>query len=75
MANHMESSTSSNSQDAGPASPGWLKLGFVAAASVLAGGLAAAWWYRKAVTQLRQAEEKSTDSHFGISGDDPTDES
>jgi hypothetical protein len=35
---------------------GWLKMGAVAAASVLAGGLAAAWFYRKTLAQLRQAE-------------------
>jgi hypothetical protein len=40
----------------------------------LAGGLAAAWWYRKALTQLRQADEKPLNSNFGISEDDPTDE-
>jgi hypothetical protein len=35
---------------------GWLKMGALATASVLAGGLAAAWFYRKTLTQLRQAE-------------------
>jgi hypothetical protein len=35
---------------------GWLKMGVVAAASALAGGLAAAWFYRKTLAQLRQAE-------------------
>jgi len=74
MTSSLESSTSSTSQTAGSASPGWLKLGIVAAASVLAGGLAAAWWYRKALTELHQAEEKPSDSHFGTSGDGPADE-
>jgi hypothetical protein len=74
MTNHLESSTSSTSPEAASASRDWLKLGFVAAASVLAGGLAAAWWYRKALTQLRQADEKPLNSNFGISEDDPTDE-
>jgi hypothetical protein len=74
MANSLESSTSSTSEKAGSASPGWLKLGIVAAASVLAGGLAAAWWYRKAFMQLRQADEKPSNSHCGIPGDDPADE-
>jgi hypothetical protein len=74
MANHLKSSTSSSSQAEVLASPGWLKLGVVAAASVLAGGLAAAWWYRKTLTQLRQTEEKTENSHFWISGDDSGDD-
>jgi hypothetical protein len=74
MTNSLESSTSSTSETVGSASPGWLKLGIVAAASVLAGGLAAACWYRKALMQLRQADEKPQNSHCGIPGDDPADE-
>jgi hypothetical protein len=74
MTTSLKSSTSSTSETAGSASPGWLKLGILAATSMLAGGLAAAWWYRKAITQLRQAEEKPSDSHSGIPGDDPADE-
>jgi hypothetical protein len=74
MTNSLESSTSSTSQTKDSASPGWLKLGVIAAASVLAGGLAAAWWYRKALTQLRQAEENASNPHYGIPGDDPGDE-
>ena len=74
MTNSLESSTSSTSQSAGSASTRWLKLGAVAAASVLAGGVAAAWWYRKTVTQLRQAEERPSNPHYGIYGDDPADE-
>ena len=38
--------------------PGWLKVGAVAAASAVLGGLAAAWFYRKALTQLREAEDR-----------------
>jgi len=53
---------------------GWLKLGVVAAASVLAGGLAAAWWYRKTLRTLRQAEENGTNPQYGSSVDDPADE-
>jgi len=48
----------------------WPKLAVVAAASVLAGGLAAAWWYRKTLTRLRQAEEKPSNPNFGISDDE-----
>jgi hypothetical protein len=74
MTNSLESSTSSTSEAACSASPGWLKLGILAAASVLAGGLAAAWWYRKSIMQLRQAGEKPSSSHYGNPGDDPADE-
>ncbi|HEY6487852.1 MAG: hypothetical protein WCC26_21445 [Terracidiphilus sp.] len=36
---------------------GWVRVGIVAAASALAGGVAAAWYYRKTLARLRQAEE------------------
>jgi len=42
-----------------PSAPqrGWLTMGaLAAAASALAGGLAAAWFYRKTLARLRQAE-------------------
>ena len=42
------------------------KVGFVAVASALAGGLAAAWWYRKTLASLREAEEAAGDPHFRI---------
>jgi hypothetical protein len=53
---------------------GWLKVGTVAAASALAGGLLAAWWYRKTLTKLRQAEENGQNPHFGIPEEDTSDE-
>jgi hypothetical protein len=43
----------------------WIKVGAVAAASALAGGLAAAWFYRKTVNRFRQAESESENSDFG----------
>jgi hypothetical protein len=46
--------------------PAWLKVGTVAAASALAGGLAAAWYYRKAVLRLREAEIRPENSNFRI---------
>ena len=46
----------------------------MAAASALAGGMVAAWWYRKTLARLREAEEDGHDPHFGIPGDDPGDE-
>jgi hypothetical protein len=41
-------------------------VGAVAAASALAGGLVAAWWYRNTLHKLRQAEESDQNPHFGI---------
>jgi len=52
----------------------WVKWGVVAGASVLVGGLAAAWWYRKTLHQLRQPEEVSENPHFGISGENHSDD-
>jgi hypothetical protein len=51
-----------------------VKLGVVAVASVLAGGLAAAWWYRKTLLRLRQADEKHVNPDFGIPEDESRDE-
>jgi hypothetical protein len=74
MANSLESGASSTSEAAG-ARAGWLKLGMIATASALAGGLAAAWWYRNTVSKLRQAGEEPTNPHFGISDDDSANDS
>ena len=48
----------------------WIKLGVIAAASVLAGGLAAVWWYGKTLETLRQAGETGQNPQFGIVFDD-----
>jgi hypothetical protein len=52
---------------------GWFRLGMVAAASAFAGGLAAAWWYRKTLTKLRESEELTENPQNGISDDLPSD--
>jgi hypothetical protein len=70
MTNHLESSTSSTSQAADGQPSGWLKLSVVAAASVLAGGLAAAWWYQSTLKRFRQAEEEPRKSTSRITRDD-----
>jgi hypothetical protein len=49
-------------------------VGTVAAASALAGGLLAAWWYRNTLKKLQQADEDLQNPHFGIPEDDPADE-
>jgi hypothetical protein len=46
--------------------PTWLKVGTVAAASALAGGLAAAWFYRGTLKRLRDSESHPENSNFGI---------
>jgi hypothetical protein len=45
-------------------------MGAVAAGSLLAGGLLAAWWYRSALRKLHEAEENGQNPHFGIPDDD-----
>lgn len=49
----------------------WLKVGIFAAASALAGGMAVAWYYRKTLTRLRQAEGEMLNPEFGMAEDDP----
>jgi hypothetical protein len=55
-------------------SKGWLKVGVIAAASALAGGLAAAWWYRNTLKKLRQTSENAQNTQFGMQKDDSSDE-
>jgi hypothetical protein len=51
----------------------WLKVGAIAAVSALAGGLAAAWWYRNTLKKLHQAAEPVPHPDYGITGDDSAD--
>ena len=46
--------------------PAWIKVSAVAAASALVGGLAAAWFYRKTVSRLRNSEPHVENTDFGI---------
>ena len=39
-----------------PETPGWFRVGVLAAASAVVGGLAVAWYYRSTLARLRQAE-------------------
>ena len=43
-----------------------MKVGVVAVATAFAGGLAAAWWYRKTLARLHEAEDAAGDTHFKI---------
>jgi hypothetical protein len=74
MTNSLESYRSQPSEIEVSEPAGWLKVGAVAAASALAGGLLAAWWYRKTLAKLRQAEENGQNPHFGIPEEDRADE-
>jgi hypothetical protein len=74
MTSSSESDTSSSQQSSDTQPSGWIKVGVIAAASALAGGLAAAWWYRKTLKTFRQTGETTINPHFGIpaerTGDD-----
>jgi hypothetical protein len=74
MASSLDSSDYQENEET-PAKPhGWVRMGAVAMGSALAGGLVAAWWYRKTLNQLRQADEEGVDPHFGIQEEEPADE-
>jgi hypothetical protein len=45
---------------------GWLRVAGIAAASALAGGLAAAWWHRKTLDKLREGEAAANNPDFSI---------
>ncbi len=49
---------------------GWIRLSAIAAASALAGGLAAAWYYRKTLNTLRNAASIETPPEAGMAGED-----
>ena len=55
--------------------PRWIKVTAVAAASVLAGGLAATWIYRKSIARLQNPENAPEYSNFNISSGEADDES
>jgi hypothetical protein len=74
MTNTTESDISGKDEPQTAKPEGWLRYGLVAMASVVLGGMATAWWYRKTLIRLRQAEEISPNSHFGISEGDSSDE-
>jgi hypothetical protein len=73
MTNSLESEDLSNPQTATGDMSSWLKVGVMAAATALAGGLAVAWWYRNTVKRLHQADEISTNTHFGMPGNEKDD--
>ena len=70
MTNQTESEVSSPQEILRPGSSNWVKVGVVAAASALIGGMAAAWWYRKTLKTLRQTGDMQSNPDFGISDDE-----
>ncbi len=50
-----------------------IEIGLVAAASALAGGLAAAWWHRKTLTKLQNPIVPSNIQKSVEAADDPED--
>ncbi|UWZ86960.1 hypothetical protein [Occallatibacter riparius] len=63
---HLVSEISDNIKRAGTRLPSWVKVGAFAAASALAGGLAATWFYRKTLTRVQNAESEPENSNFRI---------
>jgi len=49
-----------------PRRSAWLRLTAVAAVSAFTGGLAAAWYYRKTLSRLQEAELEGRNSNFGM---------
>ena len=53
---YAEASPAATAEPAPAPAANWARMGLVAGASALAGVLAAAWFYRKTLNRLRQAE-------------------
>jgi hypothetical protein len=69
-----ESDASPPVQSSGTRPSTLIKVGVIAAVSVLAGGLAAAWWHRKTLKSLRQTGETTVNPYFGIPKDGRSEE-
>jgi hypothetical protein len=63
---HLVSEASEKPQNTASGLPAWMKVGAVAAASAVAGGLAAFWFYRKSLTHLQNSESDPQNSNFRI---------
>ena len=75
MTNNLESDGSQFPPKDGEKPSNWLRIGLVAAASAVAGGVAAAWWYRKTLNKLHESGENGENPQFGISAGDPVEDS
>jgi hypothetical protein len=63
---HLISEVSENPDNTNARLPAWMKVGAVAAASALAGGLAAVWFYRKTLTHPQSVGPATENSNFRI---------
>ncbi len=61
MESNLESDSSPQASQRESRQGSWLKVAAVAGASALAGGLAAAWFYRKTLTRLQEANPEPHD--------------
>ena len=61
----LESSNSDENPESKTPISSWIRVGTIAAVTALAGGLAAAWFYRKTLNRFRQAESEGENSDFG----------
>jgi len=57
MASNLESVEYKAEPAGEPEAPSWFRVGVLAAASAAVGGLAVAWYYRKTLARLQQAED------------------
>jgi hypothetical protein len=64
MTDPLDSSTSEPEKCAGTAS-GKLRMGLIALASAVGGGLAVAWWYRNTLAKLNQETGFTSDTEIG----------
>jgi hypothetical protein len=64
----VESADKAQSAATSKAASDWLRVGAVAAASAILGGLAAAWFYRKTLSRLREAGNEIPESRITEDG-------
>jgi hypothetical protein len=69
-ATQADSATSPMQDGTKPTFQRWLRVGAIAATSALAGGLAAAWYYRKTLKTLQEAETSGVNPEFRIPDDE-----
>ncbi len=74
MKDNFDSDTYGESSKVPRQAPAWVKVTTIAAVSALAGGIAAAWFYRKTLKKLQHAGAGAENSNFGISEPKPGDE-
>ena len=74
MASQVELIAGERTTNSAPKPPSWFKVGVLTAISATAGGVAAAWYYRKTLIRLRQTEylqqKEGTKPSFTGTGDD-----